>query len=83
MKKVYWTRPAAKDLKKLDTLNMKRVKSAVKDFVITGKGDVRKLVQYENEYRLRIGSKRVRFTFDEQNDAITILRVMTRDKVYE
>ena len=83
MKKVYWTRPATKDLKKLDAVNMKRVKGAVKDFVITGKGDVRKLVQYENEYRLRIGSKRVRFTFDEQNNAITILRVMTRDKVYE
>ena len=44
---------------------------------------MRKLVQYENEYRLRVGSKRVRFTFDEQNNAITILRVMPRDKVYE
>ncbi len=82
MRKVYWTRPAVKDLKRLDKLSIERVKGAVKEFTDTGIGDVRKLVKYENEYRLRVGSIRVRFVFNEQNNAITILRVIPRDKAY-
>ncbi len=82
MRKVYWTRPAVKDLKRLDKLSIGKVKSAVNDFTDAGIGNVRKLVKYENEYRLRVGSIRVRFLYDEQNNAITILRVLPRDKAY-
>jgi len=82
MRKVNWTRPAAKDLKKLDKLSIERVKSAVRYFANTGIGDVRKLVQYEHEYRLRVGSIRVRFIYDEPNNAIAIMRVIPRDKAY-
>jgi len=83
---IAWTRPALKDLERLDRQSRDRVASALAAFGEDGSGDVRRLVDVQPaRYRLRVGSLRVIFTQTHPNypsGAIVILRVLPRDKAY-
>ncbi len=78
-----WTRPAAKDLKKLDSKLARRVRESMTRLAETGHGDVTKLTDVNPpELRLRVGDQRVFFQYDSDADAIHVLRVRRRDQAY-
>ena len=83
MRTISWARPAVKDLKRLDKKDVLRVRTALNQFAAKGIGDVRKLKTFTDEYRLRIGSIRVRFISNDQELTITVLRVLQRDEIYK
>jgi mRNA-degrading endonuclease RelE of RelBE toxin-antitoxin system len=56
---------------------------AVKHLAQTGEGDVVRLADVEPaEYRLRVGDWRIRFTRDDENRRLQVLRVLHRGKAY-
>ena len=57
---------AARDMEDLDLPIAARIRRAVRRFVETGHGDVRRLTGRQLEWRLRIGRWRVLFTFDRE-----------------
>jgi len=82
-RKLVWTRPAAKDLKKLDQKLARRVREAMTRLAETGHGDVTKLTDVEPpEWRLRVGDHRLFFQYESDADAIHVLRVRRRDQAY-
>lgn len=48
----------------------------------SGNVDIRKLEGRENEWRMRVGRWRVRFTYEDDSDAILILRILDRRDAY-
>lgn len=79
-RRVAWTRPAQHDLERLDRQTLQRITDAVMRFAATGHGDVRRLHGQRDEWRLRVGDWRVRFTLREHN--IVVLRVLPRGSAY-
>ena len=56
---VEWTRPAIRDLRRLDHQVAERVRAAVRELAETEQGDVRRLQQIRPpEWRLRVGDWR-------------------------
>jgi mRNA interferase RelE/StbE len=78
---VEWTKPAAHDLKRLDPEQASRIRAAVARLAATGQGDVRRLQGRDREWRLRVGSWRVRFRYAAKT--IIVLRVLPRGKAYQ
>lgn len=79
---VEWSRQAIKSLKKLNKQEQTRIFDGVGQFAATEYGDVKKLKAVkDSEYRLRIGSWRVRFTISEDK-AIVIQDVFSRNDGY-
>jgi mRNA-degrading endonuclease RelE of RelBE toxin-antitoxin system len=54
-----WTRPALKDMKKIDQRQAKRIREAVTRFAETGQGDVKKLVDEAETHREYVGELRL------------------------
>ena len=78
-----WTRPALKDMKKLEPALARRVRDAVIELAETGHGDVAKLKNANPpEWRLRVGDRRVFFRFRSDLREIQLLRVLRRDRAY-
>lgn len=78
-----WTRPALKDMKRLEPLLARRVRDAVVELAETGRGDVAKLRNTNPpEWRLRVGDRRVFFRFRSDLREIQLLRVLRRDRAY-
>ena len=78
-----WTRPALKDMKRLDPAMARRVHAAVVEMADTGRGDVVKLKgSNPPEWRLRLGDRRIFFRFQSELREIHILRVLRRDRAY-
>lgn len=78
---VHWSARAAHDMGKMgDRRTAERVLGAVERFAATGNGHVCKLRGLENEYRLRVGNLRVRFTMAD--GAMQVLRVLPRGGAY-
>jgi mRNA-degrading endonuclease RelE of RelBE toxin-antitoxin system len=74
---------AEKDARGLSASERRRVVSAVERFATKLEGDVVKLTAVKPaEYRLRVGDLRVRFSRDDERRALTVLRVLPRDKAY-
>lgn len=74
--------PARRDLKRLDPPVRRRILDALDRFVLAPQdGDIRKLDSLQ--WRLRIGDWRVRFSFDEENRVIVVLRVLPRCRAYD
>ncbi len=77
-------RPAvARDLKRLPANTRERIEAAIDAL----KDDPRpsgckKLVGFENEWRLRVGSLRVLYVIDDSNRQVTIARVAHRREAY-
>ena len=79
---ISWTRDAATDIERLDRRTRERVRRALYRLDETGHGDVKRLRGYEDEYRLRVGRLRVRFTFEPSGRDILVLRVLPRGRAY-
>ena len=78
-----WTRPALRDMKKLDRRLARRIRESVVDLAEAGRGDVVKLRGASPpEWRLRVGDHRVFFGFQGEMREIRILRVRRRDEAY-
>jgi mRNA interferase RelE/StbE len=80
---VIWTEPARDDLRRMDRGMARRVEAAVNRLVETGHGDVKRLQEMDREWRLRVGEWRVRFTRNDQGDALIVLRVLPRSGAYK
>jgi len=79
---VEWTPAAERDMRGLDRLNQTRIRHAVSRFVTTGRGDIKRLRGYEREWRLRVGTWRVRFTLTSDAQTLIVLRVLPRGQAY-
>ncbi|MBI3974251.1 MAG: type II toxin-antitoxin system RelE/ParE family toxin [Chloroflexi bacterium] len=79
---IVWTRPAVSDLRRLDRQVAERIRQAVRQFAVTGRGDVRKLQGSQAEWRLRVGDWRVRFVYDYEAAVLRIVRVLPRGRAY-
>ncbi|MCY4286320.1 MAG: type II toxin-antitoxin system RelE/ParE family toxin [Thiotrichales bacterium] len=78
-----WTRPALKDMKKLDPRLARRIREGMVDLAESGGGNVVKLKGTSPpEWRLRVGDHRVFFQFQGDAQEIRILRVRRRDRAY-
>jgi mRNA interferase RelE/StbE len=74
--------PARRDLKRLDRPVQRRILDALDRFIVDPRsGDIRKLNSLQ--WRLRIGDWRVRFSFDDENQVIVVLRVLPRGRAYD
>jgi len=74
---------ARRDLRRLDPPVQRRVVDALDR--LTGDppaGDVVRLAGVEDEWRLRVGDWRVRFTRDRDTGVIQVLRVLPRGRAY-
>ncbi len=79
-----WTRPALRDLRKLDRASASRIRHAVIQLADTGRGDVVRLTDARPpEWRLRVGDRRVFFRFRGDLREIHLLRVRRRDEAYQ
>jgi mRNA interferase RelE/StbE len=75
------TAAARRDLRRLDPPVRRRVVEGLDHFVDDPyAGDIRKLNPLE--WRLRVGDWRVRFSFDDEQRLIVVLRVLPRGRAY-
>ena len=80
---VRWQSPARKDPSRLDPPVQERIIQAVERSAKTTHGGVIRLQNVRPpEWRLRVGSWRVRFRRDRQQKRLEVLRVLPRDKAY-
>jgi mRNA-degrading endonuclease RelE of RelBE toxin-antitoxin system len=82
---VRWHEDALEELAGLARHDPKRAASTrrrVLDFARTGHGDVNKLAGRPNEWRLRVGSWRVTFTYDRAAGELVVLAVEPRGSAY-
>jgi mRNA interferase RelE/StbE len=77
------TRPALRDLKRLDPPVRRRILEALDGLTeMPPRGDVRRLAGQADAWRLRVGDRRVRFTRDRDSSVIYVLRVLPRGRAY-
>jgi mRNA interferase RelE/StbE len=75
------TPPARRDVRRLEPPVRRRVVKSLDEFVADPfSSDIRKLSA--EQWRLRVGEWRVRFTFDEERRLIIVLRVLPRGRAY-
>ena len=79
---ILWSRPAERDLRRLDPVMIERIQDAINQLAVTGQGDVRPLQGRERQWRLRVGDWRVLFTYDSATCTIQIIRVLPRGRAY-
>ena len=80
---VVWSRPALRDLRRLDRAVEERVRAAVRRLAETEQGDIRRLQgEVPPQWRLRVGDWRVRFRFDDKTNRIVVQRVLPRGRAY-
>lgn len=75
---IEYKKKAVKYINAADRLTKKRLKEAIEKLPY---GDIKKLIGYENEYRLRVGDLRVLFTVE--SDIITIHDIKSRGQIYK
>lgn len=75
---VEWMPSALADVARQDVKTQARIFKAVERFAEMGYGDVEKLKGHEDEYRLRVGRWRIRFTYRPATRAIAVLRVFAQ-----
>jgi mRNA-degrading endonuclease RelE of RelBE toxin-antitoxin system len=81
--RVAWTERALKDADRLDPKVRQRIIAAIDRYAADEHGDVVRLEAVEPpEWRLRVGALRVRFRRDAEARALSVLRVLPRDKAY-
>jgi mRNA interferase RelE/StbE len=74
---------AERDLRRLDAVTRQRLIRAL-DLLVAEppRGDVRKLQGREDEWRLRVGDWRIRFTRDETTGDVLVLSLEPRGRAY-
>ena len=74
---------ARRDLKRLDPPLQRRILAAIEGLIDDPpSGDRRKLTGHEDEWRLRVGDWRFRFTRRADKQVIIIQRVLPRGRAY-
>ena len=79
----HWSTDAVMDLlgiARTSTRQAERVALAVEVLARSEQGDVRKLADRPDEWRLRVGDWRVIFTFDGAAQTMTVLEVRRRNE---
>jgi mRNA interferase RelE/StbE len=71
MKTIIYSKPAVKDLDALPVDAREAVETALQNYAVHGRGDIKKLTGQDESYRLRVGRHRVVFN----ETAMTILAV--------
>ncbi|MEZ4493938.1 MAG: type II toxin-antitoxin system RelE/ParE family toxin [Dehalococcoidia bacterium] len=82
---VIWEDGAVEQMLSLSARNRnqaQRIQRAVRQFARSGDGDVKKLAGAGNEWRLRVGDWRVRFTLWEDGAELHVLAVALRRDAY-
>ena len=74
--------PAQRDMRRLEETLRQRILQAIRRYTSDGLGDVVKLKDRQEEWRLRVGEYRVRFRRDTANQTIVVLRVQPRREAY-
>ena len=81
--RVELTRAALRDLRRLDAPVRRRVLAALDGLVADPPaGDVAKLTGRPDEWRLRVGDWRVRFTRHRDQQLLVVQRVLPRGRAY-
>lgn len=75
---IEYSKEAAKHINQLDKPTKNRIRQAIEKLPA---GDIRKLVGYKTDYRLRVGDYRV--LFSRGLDTITIKDVLPRGAAYK
>lgn len=75
---IKYKKKAGKYINSADSPTKRRLREAIEKIPF---GDIKKLIGFENEYRLRVGDLRVLFTIE--NDVITINDIKPRGQVYK
>lgn len=79
--KLLYTKSAAKDIQKLDTVVKKRLKNKLETYASNPLSYAKKLTDFSlGTYRWRIGNYRIIFDMDQGN--IVILRIRHRREIY-
>ena len=81
-RRIVWSERARRDLRRLDASVAHRVVRALERLAEAGQGDIRRLREYDDQWRLRVGMWRVRFTLDPVNATLIVIRVLPRGSVY-
>jgi mRNA interferase RelE/StbE len=79
---VVLTASAQRDLRRLDRPVATRVINALTRLADTGQGDVTRLQDVTDEWRLRVGDWRVRFRYDHPTRTLEVLRILPRGQAY-
>jgi mRNA-degrading endonuclease RelE of RelBE toxin-antitoxin system len=81
MNSVNYTVKAAKQLRKLQTQDSKKIRNECdKLSAMPNCINVKALINHEHEYRLRVGNYRVFFNFDGEIHIVSIQEVKKRDE---
>lgn len=75
---IEYKKKAVKYISSCDRATKQRLKNAIEKLPL---GDVKKLVGFEKEYRLRVGDLRVLFSIED--DIIIINDILPRGQVYK
>lgn len=70
---IHWTQAAVEqffDLFEQDRRMRKRILDAMRGFGADGRGDIKKLVGREDEWRLRVGDWRICFSLDSRTTTV-------------
>lgn len=79
---IVWTKPAVKALDRLDAATRRRVIDALTRFAESGHGDVRMLKGADDEWRLRVGTWLVRFSWQSEPRALVVFDIRARGSAY-
>ena len=80
---IVWTKPATKDRKKLDATMRKRVDAAVESLADDPRPEgAQKVVTSPGTWRIRVGTYRVLYTIDDEDEVVTITAVRPRGGAY-
>jgi len=81
---VEWSRDSIKDIKRLDKPLVARITYAIEAFADEGKGDVKRLVDADGVYRLRVGDWRVLFRLLHNEVHVMLIQsVLPRGEAYK
>ena len=74
---------AEREIKRLTLQDQGRISRALDALTeFPKKGDLRKLREAKDEWRLRVGDLRIRFRLDTPRRTVVVLRVLPRDRAY-
>jgi mRNA-degrading endonuclease RelE of RelBE toxin-antitoxin system len=75
---------AERDLRRVGADHIERILNALVEMEVDPRrGDVRRLVGPELEWRRRVGDWRIRFAVDEDQHAVVVLRGLPRGSAYQ
>ena len=81
--RIEFAEPAERDFAKLAPRDRQRVAQALDRLADTGQGDVKRLQGYDPaQWHLRVGTLRIRFTFDRGTSCIYVHRILSRSGAY-